>query len=582
MNRSRSFDANDSRDPLVDMDLGHRERLPTPLRLPETESPMSQRVQKIHADYETIRQLHERTLADVGPIRAETVGTMASFPGRDSVIPFTLASIIPQLDRLFLFLNNYKEVPSYIKDVDPDGKVVPILSGDIDLSALGKTFALDLFHDCTVFSLDDDLFYPHNYVERMRGLLDSVDGTAVIAAHGSILKWPLQHYYERERKFSFDKPLWEVRFCTLAGSGHLAFRSGVLRPSFWDFFPLIMVDLQYGILARQRGLPILAIPRGRHWLAEIAEVSGLFEQMKYTYQGRTYHYYKAVENGPWDFASFKELYRAWFGAEYGRVEQQGDYYLLPNYGIVDGSVQTMLWDDESLPGWSARNRSGKGSLKVRASQAIARSLARNPAWVRRPIRSTFALVGGERFADNIRSRILDVSRFKKSVIGGDLQVQVQRAPMYGWYQKAIAGKSDAPPAVFIVLNSQYSTSQEVKVDAGTSACIAFTDIEGFRGIVVEIQLVSPDDEVLTPMSSDTYSYLGKEVALAPPQKRRKKPRVHSIFVSHSKPFDRIIITTLSTTPEADDGENGDESDEEEDGFDVDTTGEGRAHGCNKS
>src|SRR5262245_24698174 len=89
------------------------------------------------------------------------VGGMATMPPRSGTAPRAIASILPQVSRLWLFLDRFDAVPSYALD----SRIGVLRSQDCgDLRANGKLLGLvQESSPCTFFSLDDDIEYPIDY-----------------------------------------------------------------------------------------------------------------------------------------------------------------------------------------------------------------------------------------------------------------------------------------------------------------------------------------------------------------------------------------------------------------------------------
>lgn len=95
---------------------------------------------------------------------------LASFPPRASILMQTLATILPQVDRLYICLNDYDQIPQELGD---DARIHAMIP-DRDLKDAGK-FAFTPQPDDIVFTIDDDILYPPDYVARTLRGFDEVD-----------------------------------------------------------------------------------------------------------------------------------------------------------------------------------------------------------------------------------------------------------------------------------------------------------------------------------------------------------------------------------------------------------------------
>lgn len=87
---------------------------------------------------------------------------MASFPKRKELMLANMQAILPQVDRLYLVLNEYTAIPDEIAGNDKIEAVIP----EVDLKDVGK-FYFQPEPDDFVFTMDDDLVFPPDYVETM-------------------------------------------------------------------------------------------------------------------------------------------------------------------------------------------------------------------------------------------------------------------------------------------------------------------------------------------------------------------------------------------------------------------------------
>ena len=85
-------------------------------------------------------------------------GHMATFPLRRDVVERAVQSLLPQIDRLFVVLNEYETPPAWA-----DHPKIEAVIPDRDLKDAGK-FYFTAAPDDVVFLVDDDIAYPPDYV----------------------------------------------------------------------------------------------------------------------------------------------------------------------------------------------------------------------------------------------------------------------------------------------------------------------------------------------------------------------------------------------------------------------------------
>ena len=93
----------------------------------------------------------------------KTTAGIATLKEREESFKQTIASLYPQVDRIYCVLNNYDEISEWITELP---KVVPIL-GHNTFADSGKVLFASAFDSGYYLTLDDDLIVPEGYVEYM-------------------------------------------------------------------------------------------------------------------------------------------------------------------------------------------------------------------------------------------------------------------------------------------------------------------------------------------------------------------------------------------------------------------------------
>lgn len=190
---------------------------------------------------------------------------MATFPARAATLRTVVESIAGQLDLLYLYLNGYHRVPSWLAAF-PNVRPLMGQGADSDLSATGKLAFLRHEASGTCFTLDDDILYPSDYVARMLDLRERLRGGVALCVHGSVLPDLASWYYERSWLHDSETPLRHATPVNLAGSGTLCFSLDELCPRFEEFLGPVQVDLALTRRLLGAGQPVLAMPREAGWI----------------------------------------------------------------------------------------------------------------------------------------------------------------------------------------------------------------------------------------------------------------------------------------------------------------------------
>jgi hypothetical protein len=171
---------------------------------------------------------------------------VASIPLRAAHLQAVVKAILPQVDRLYIFLNGYESVPPFLQD-NPTVHVVQSLSVG-DFRDNGKFYFLrDPPTDAFYFTLDDDIAYPPDYVRTLLLKIEQYQRRAVVGVHGVVFSDPLQSFFSNRRVLQFDKELQADQSVNLLGTGTVAFHRGAINLSFEYFGQPGMPDLWLAI-----------------------------------------------------------------------------------------------------------------------------------------------------------------------------------------------------------------------------------------------------------------------------------------------------------------------------------------------
>lgn len=196
-------------------------------------------------------------------LKPERIAGMATMPSRAVVRAQAVASLLPQVDELWVYLNEHSEVP-----IDLDSRCTPILGSD--KGDVGKFSAVGWTDEHTpetyLFTVDDDLIYPPDYTETLIEALNEQRCGAVGVHSAQFRRSPPRNYYG-------DR---DVRHCLYAaegfrsehmlGTGTLLFKADSIALTPEHFENGIMADVWFALAAQQQQVALRSIPRREGWL----------------------------------------------------------------------------------------------------------------------------------------------------------------------------------------------------------------------------------------------------------------------------------------------------------------------------
>lgn len=194
--------------------------------------------------------------------------SMASMPSRQELLERAVASILPQVDILNVYLNGYKSTPKFLADP----KIRVVHSSEYgDLEDNGKFFFSDSILWGYHFTMDDDIVYPPDYVQRMILKIEQYGRQAVVGCHGIILADPLLRYMKDREIVHFKRQAAEDRFVNILGTGTTAYHTSTVKLSMNNFPVSGMADLFLAVAAKRQSVPLIAVERRNNWLQPLKE-----------------------------------------------------------------------------------------------------------------------------------------------------------------------------------------------------------------------------------------------------------------------------------------------------------------------
>lgn len=184
---------------------------------------------------------------------------MASFPPRKALMLENIKLVLPQVDRLFLTLNQFDTVPDEIRSNEKIETVIP----KEDLLDVGKFYFTPEPNDF-VFTMDDDLIYPPDYVEHMLSVSERVDfDTMLVGLHGLSVDLTERSGF---KYYHFRRGIKSIRGVSRLGTG-VALMKGCCYPPMDAMRGAEgFVDIRFAQWQIGQGNIMWTVPRTRGWV----------------------------------------------------------------------------------------------------------------------------------------------------------------------------------------------------------------------------------------------------------------------------------------------------------------------------
>lgn len=198
------------------------------------------------------------------------VVSLATIPRRTRSLARTVDSLLPQCDRLNVYLNGHARVPEFLLH----DKIVIARSADHgDRGDAGKFWWSDkLVGPAYHLTTDDDLLYPSDYCATLIRKIEQLKRRAVIGVHGVVLNPKVRGKYYGDRRVypCLSNLAYDVAVHVL-GTGALGYHTSTLTVRPQAFRRPNMADIWFGILAKRQRVPMICISHARGWLVDLGD-----------------------------------------------------------------------------------------------------------------------------------------------------------------------------------------------------------------------------------------------------------------------------------------------------------------------
>ncbi len=200
----------------------------------------------------------------------KVTANIATQPSRFEFLLEMLKSIEGQFDEIRIYLNNFREIPHQLREYNCQlGK---------DLTDNGKFFWSENEGEY-YFTLDDDIIYPPDYVEKTIPLIKD----RIVTYHGRNLFGLNQPYYNNHKVYSFHNALKSEVKLDVGGTGVMAFNTNIFKPTIWKSPNQKMTDLIISLEATMYGIELVCLPRKINWLKPIEYLNeGIYTEFMLT------------------------------------------------------------------------------------------------------------------------------------------------------------------------------------------------------------------------------------------------------------------------------------------------------------
>jgi hypothetical protein len=175
---------------------------------------------------------------------------IASIPEREQMLQKTVESLRPQVDKVYVTLNGYDHIPDFLTGCE-------VIQLDNSKGDAGKFYFAERLKGY-IFTCDDDLIYPPDYVQFMINGLYRYPECAV-TLHGRKYSRPIQGFQRAFEGFPCLGDVKEDIAVDVGGDGVMCWHTDDLKIKFDDFKQKNMSQLYFSKLCKEQSVPIIVL-----------------------------------------------------------------------------------------------------------------------------------------------------------------------------------------------------------------------------------------------------------------------------------------------------------------------------------
>lgn len=194
---------------------------------------------------------------------------IASLPEREEMLKKTVESLRPQVDQIYVSLNDYDHVPDFL--VKEKFVLLNNMMGDA-----AKYYFVEKLEGY-IFTCDDDLIYPPGYAEYMIQGLEKHPG-CVVTLHGRSYSRPVIGFQQIFRGYPCLGDVWEDIAVDVGGDGVMCWHTDFLKVKFSDFKQKNMSQIYFSKLCHEQGVDIMCLKHKEGYLGYMNPTDTIWEQ----------------------------------------------------------------------------------------------------------------------------------------------------------------------------------------------------------------------------------------------------------------------------------------------------------------
>lgn len=194
-----------------------------------------------------------------------TTAQMATYPARENILPMAVNSLINQVDRMNVMLNAYDHIPECCKHPKIQTQIL-----DNAMTDGAKFFGIENVKGY-VFTVDDDIIYPPDYIQKSIEAIEKYNRKYIITYHGRV--WnplPITSFYrDRAAMYRAIEGFEGDHIVQCGGDGVMAWHSDTFQMRYDYVEGPDMSQTWMALACNAAGVKQIAIGHPLGWLKPI-------------------------------------------------------------------------------------------------------------------------------------------------------------------------------------------------------------------------------------------------------------------------------------------------------------------------
>lgn len=193
---------------------------------------------------------------------------LASIPSREASLRQVVKDLLPQVEQLGVYLNNWDEVPSFLQNP----KIMIARSQDHgDVRDNGKFFFIDKTEAVYYATVDDDIAYPADYIAKLVSHQKLLGGSYAVGVHATVYPTVIKKLLRDRHLWHFEHEVGGLLPVDLIGTGTLLFQRAYWQLNYSEIKNPGMADVWFAVAANKRNFGLWVVPRQADWMRPIEQ-----------------------------------------------------------------------------------------------------------------------------------------------------------------------------------------------------------------------------------------------------------------------------------------------------------------------